>query len=156
MLSWAALLLLAFAIPAWADKDSLKDGFMGVKWGASAATMSNKTPVPEIGEIPDAAGFSQQNVKIGSATVDEVIFVFYKDRFTQAVMQPEDWDAFLNALNEEFGASDQEVGGVTSWVAQPSDSEFVTIGAVKAENAVTVLHSTYFMEMMQAMAAGAK
>lgn len=153
VLSLVLAMALMLAVPAFAGKDDLKGGFLGVAWGSSPSDLKNKTAMPDSG-VADLTGYVQKDVTIGGLKVDEVQYIYYKDKFTQAMLVHSDLKALTAALTKEFGAPDMEqADGMTNWVVMvdANNSEMVTIGVVPQQGVGAVVNTKYFMIMAEGM-----
>ena len=156
VLAVCILLALMVAVPAWAGKDDLVDGFLGLAWGASADKLANKTKV-EDADVPeglDVVAYSVTGVQLGGIKVDEIQYFFYKDQFTQAVMNHSDFKALSEALIKEYGKPDAEQGnGMLNWIVMKDmdNNEMITVGTVPGQDVAAVVNTKYFIQLMEAM-----
>ncbi len=144
---------LMLAVPAMADKNDLKNGFMGVAWGASSSTLKNATAMPDPG-VADMTAFSQKGVTLGGLKIDEVQYIFYKNKFTQVMLIHSDLTALTAALTKEYGKPDvQQADGMTNWMLMidANKNEMVSVGVVPQQGVGAVVNTKYFMEMAQGL-----
>jgi hypothetical protein len=147
-----SILLLAFPALA-ASKDSLREGFLGIRWGASADTLTDKTPLTQDDE-PDINFFSSYRQAVGGITLEEVRFIFYKDQFSQALLFHKNPDELSAALTAEFGPPDiDSSSGYARWetVIEAEDGGKALAVVLPQQALAVAVNTFYFTQMLEAL-----
>jgi hypothetical protein len=85
------------------------DGFRNIKWGTNISELSGMSVVET---HPDLKFYSKDGDKmaIGNASLDEIVYGFYKDQFSNVLIYFHSLSAFLalkDALFEQYGSGSQ-------------------------------------------------
>ena len=148
-----ALSATTFALP----KEDLAKGFAGVSWGGSSSQLKNKVAFSDSSfkNLPPELKIYKTNnsVVIGGTKIDEVLFFFYSDQFTQAVLKHSDFSQLTEAMTKEYSAPHLTQAGTLTWVI-PIDldnEELVNVGILEAQGGGVIVNTKYLVKMLEGL-----
>jgi hypothetical protein len=146
----AVIINLTAGFTLAADTDSLKEGFMGLPWGAGADALEEKTAQLQEGN-PDIKFFSKYKLALGGTALDEIVFIFHKDKFSGALIFHKNIDELFNALKTALGAPHISSPQSSRWQASlPPDGAETVFAAVLPRQAMgSVINTLYFKALLE-------
>ncbi len=98
-----------FSINSFAYQNE-PDGFRGIKWGTKIETLKDMTKQLQQGDEIRYTRISDK-LQIGKAEVDDIVYVFWKDKFISLIITTKgfsNWSALKKEAFKQFGKGSQD------------------------------------------------
>ena len=152
IVAFFTFLCILQAAPVWADKEDLKNGFMGIAWGSAASDLPGALQVATLLADGNPTAFSSRVASIGGLKVNEIQFFYCNNKFGQAVILHDDMEQLTQALIAVYGPPDiRHDDGIINWRVDisPDSNEVATIGIIPQRQAAVVVNSNYLTQMLE-------